>query len=236
MRQHQQYPTPIEQNAVVQFIAPSTAAPEQIPGFSALMDTVGIRKVFKPGQVIFLEDQPSDAVYQVVAGTVRCCRITTDGRRQISRFVSTDDEMALTAFKTYDYTAEAITEVVLLRCPRPAFEAALRSDETLRDSVFQRMASELTASRDQMVLLGQLNAAERAATFLLRLAGNSAEPKGELHLPMTRQDIADHLGMTLETVSRMFNKLKRTGVIEMPAPDRIRICDHDQLSTIANAA
>lgn len=221
---------------VVPFGEISNSINSRIPGFRDLMRETGTRRVFRAGQVIFLENEPSDAVFQVVSGTVRCCRITPDGRRQISRFIAEDDEMALTAFKTYDYTAEAVTDVELLSCPRDAFEAALRTDARLRDSVFERMASELTSSRDQMVLLGQMSASERAATFLLRLAGRNAEPKDELYLPMTRQDIADHLGMTLETVSRMFNKLKRMGIIDMPTPDRITICDPNQLATLAMAA
>lgn len=200
-----------------------------------LIETHGTRQTIKAGTMLFLEGEPADALYVVVSGTIRGCRITPDGRRHIARFVGAGDVLALTAFRTYDYTAEAVCDAELLRCSRVTFERLLNEDADLRDSVFETMASELASFRDQMVLLGQLTAGERAATFLVSMAARTTEPDGELHLPMTRQDIADYLGMTLETVSRMFNELKRKGVIEMPKPDRIRIRNARELAHLAAA-
>ncbi len=217
-------------------VASQQYAPHVTNEFAELIRRNGTSKTFEAGQVIFLEDDPSDAVFLVVSGTVRCCRITADGRRQISRFISDGEEMALTAFKSYDYTAEAITDITVLSCPRTVFEAALQTDDALQEFVFEKIANELTRGRDQMVLLGRLTAVERAAAFLFRLARHSNAPNGELYLTMTREDIADYLGMTLETVSRMFNQLKRDGVIEMRTPDHIRIRNADQLADLAMAA
>lgn len=220
---------------IVRFNPTPISQDDESARLETLMKTHGTYQTIKAGTMLFLEGEPSDALYFVVSGVIRGCRITADGRRHIARFVTAGEVMALTAFKTHDYTAEAVSETRLLRCPRKTFERLMREDVELRDSIFEMMASEIAAFRDQMVLLGQLTAAERAATFLMKMAARNAEPEGELHLPMTRQDIADYLGMTLETVSRMFNNLKRKGVIEMTTPDRIRICDARELAHLAAA-
>lgn len=207
----------------------------QTPSIERLMQSHGRPQKVKAGATIFIEGDPSDAHYHVVSGVVRCCQITPDGRRQISRFLTEGDEMALTAFDAYGYTAEAVSDVELIRCTRSAFNKAMQEDAELRDSVFALMASALNATRSQMVLLGQLSATERAATFLLEMTERFQDSDGEIHLSMTRQDIADYLGMTLETVSRMFNKFKKEGVISMPTPDHIRVSDLDELELMAAA-
>jgi len=208
----------------------------QIPSFDRLMQSHGRSQEVKAGTTIFLEGDPSDALFYVASGVVRCCQITADGRRQISRFVTAGGQMGLTAFEVYGYTAEAVSDITLIRCTRSAFNGAMREDTELRDEVFELMASTLKATRDQMVLLGQLSATERAAAFLLEMTERIKDRDEEIHLSMTRQDIADYLGMTLETVSRMFNKFKKQGVISMATPDRIRVCDLDKLEMMSAAA
>lgn len=198
-----------------------------------IMQSRGTKQTIRAGATIFIEGDDADALYHIVSGVVRCCRITLDGRRQISRFLVRGDEMGMTARETYAYTAEAVGDVVLHRISRSAFAEAMRKDAALRDALFDHMARTLNATRDQMVLLGQLNAAERAASFLIEMAGRVTEPDGDIHLAMNRQDIGDYLGMTLETVSRMFNRFKKEGVIAMTTPDHIRIKDHDALEMAA---
>jgi len=198
-----------------------------------VMRSRGTKQTVPAGATIFIEGDDADTVYRIVSGVVRCCRITIDGRRQISRFLVRGDEMGMTARDTYAYTAEAVDDVVVHRISRAAFADAMRGDSDLRDALFDHMAVTLNATRNQMVLLGQLNAAERAASFLIEMAERATGPDGGIHLPMNRQDIGDYLGMTLETVSRMFNRFKKEGVIAMATPDHIRIEDHDALEMAA---
>lgn len=207
----------------------------QAPSIERLMQSNGRPQKVKAGSTIFLEGDPADVLYHVVSGVVRCCQITPDGRRQISRFLTEGDEMALTAFDAYGYTAEAVSDVELIRCTRGAFNKAMQEDAELRDSVFDLMATALNTTRSQMVLLGKLSASERAATFLLEMADRFQDRDGGIQLSMTRQDIADYLGMTLETVSRMFNKFKKEGIISMPTPDHIQVSDLDELELLAAA-
>jgi len=198
-----------------------------------VMLSLGTKQTVPAGATIFIEGDDADTVYHIVSGVVRCCRITIDGRRQISRFLVQGDEMGMTARDIYAYTAEAVGDVVLHRISRAAFRGAMRGDAALSDALFDHMATTLNATRDQMVLLGQLNAAERAACFLIEMAERVPEPDGGIHLVMNRQDIGDYLGMTLETVSRMFNRFKKEGVIAMATPDHIRIQDFAALEMAA---
>jgi len=226
------YRAPAPQPVVDTALERLNAAGED-PCIERIMESRGMRQTIRAGATIFIEGDDVDALYHIVSGVVRCCRITMDGRRQISRFLVRGDEMGMTARHTYAYTAEAVDDVVLHRISRAAFADAMRSDTALRDALFDHMAVTLNATRNQMVLLGQLNAAERAASFLIEMAERATGPDGGIHLPMNRQDIGDYLGMTLETVSRMFNRFKKEGVIAMATPDHIRIEDHDALEMVA---
>jgi len=185
--------------------------------------------------MLFLEGDRSDFLFIVVSGCLRGYRMTVDGRRHIARFMTAGDVVALTSSKEHDYTAEAVSPTQILCCPRATVERLMREDAAFREAIFERIDAELAALRDQMVLLGQFSAEERAATFLSGLAARNGGPEGEVHLPMTRRDIGDFLGLSFETVSRMFNDLKRKGIIEMTSPNRFRVSNPDELSALAAA-
>ena len=109
-------------------------------------------------------------------------------------------------------------------------------DQSLRKRVLQSLREELAAVQKQMVLLGRMSADERVASFLMDVSRRSEDSDGRVHLPMTRSDIADYLGLTIETVSRKINGLKRQRVIDLPTPKNIRIIDFGRLSELAEAA
>jgi CRP/FNR family transcriptional regulator len=202
-----------------------------------LFNTRGAHRKLQAGETIFMEGDDTDFVYRVVSGTVLSCIITPDGRRQISRFLSGGGTMGLAAIGFHSYTAEAVDNVEIQVCPRSIFDAAVREDQGLRDEVMQIISGELTAGHDLMVMLGRMSANERAAAFLLKLSEENLVTKaGYVPLPMNRVDIADYLGLTIETVSRMFNTLKRNGLIDMPSPDRFRVVDVDGLQSVAAPA
>ena len=207
---------------------------ENIGSLDTLFVEHGTVKRFQPGEVVFMEGDDAHSVYRIASGMVLACVITRDGRRQIARFVSDGGSMGLTARDTHSYTAEAVDCVDVQICPRAMFDAAILENRTIREEMMQAISVELAASRDLMVLLGRMTAIEKTASFLVKLADQLRCSKaGFIRLPMTRADIADYLGLTLETVSRLLNGLNRDGVIDMPTPDRFRVADRDALHSLA---
>jgi CRP/FNR family transcriptional regulator, anaerobic regulatory protein len=184
------------------------------------------------GQTLFFEGDEADTFFEIVSGTVRCSRLIADGRRQIHRFAAAGAMLGVGCIGTYGYTAEAVTDVVARRHRLAGLDAAM-ADANLRRRVLQALREELTASRIQMMLLGRMSAAERLATFLLTFHGN---PDGAIELPMTRSDIADYLGLTIETVSRKLHELDALGVIRLETANRIHITDPGRIEAIAEAA
>lgn len=192
--------------------------------------------IFAPGETLFFDGDDAVHFFEIVSGTVRCCRLTADGRRQIYRFAGAGDMLGLGGEAVHTYSAEAVTDVVVRRHRLASLDAAMAGDGRLRERVFGALREELAAVRLQMVLLGQMSAAERVASFLIALAARAADPTASIHLPMTRADIADYLGLTIETVSRKINELKRLGVIDLATPTEVRIAEPGRLEAIAEAA
>lgn len=191
---------------------------------------------FALGQTLFFEGDRAVHYFEIVSGTVRCCRLTPDGRRQIYRFAGPGDILGLGDAAEHSYAAEAVTAVVIRRHRLAALDGAMAVDAPLRDRVLAALRQELAAVRLQMLLLGQMSAMEKVATFLRILAAGAAESGAPVHLPMRRADIADYLGLTIETVSRKLNELKRLGVIELPTPCEFRIVQSTRLEALAEAA
>ena len=132
-----------------------------------------------------------------------------DGRRQVVGFLVPGDFLGLAFGRTYVYTAEAITAVAACRFQRSRFMELLEELPALEREILGRTSNELAAAQQQMLLLGRKTARERLASFLADLAERSDADGGPLELPMGRADIADHLGLTIETVSRTFTGLRR---------------------------
>ncbi len=191
---------------------------------------------FAAGQTVFYDGDEARFFFEIVTGTLRCCRITRGGRRQIYRFAGAGEMLGLGGEHLHRYSAEAVTEVVVRRHPLLSLNAAMATDHQLRERVLLSLRDELTAVCAQMTRLGQLNATEKVASFLIDLSERNSDPDGWLYLPMTRSDIGDYLGLTIETVSRRINELKRLRLIEMKTPNEIRIAAHDRLAEFAEAA
>ncbi len=187
-------------------------------------------------QTLFFDEDPARHFFEIVSGTVRCCRLIQDGRRQILRFASTGELLGLSGEESYGYSAEAVTAIVVRRHPLAGLDDAMARDGVLRQRVLRALRDELAATRTQMMLLGRMSATEKLAAFLLARAGRSAAAGTCFELPMTRADIADYLGLTIETVSRKLNELRLLGVIRLEASTRVRITDFDQIEAIAEAA
>ena len=193
-------------------------------------------QTFAPGRTIFCEGGEAAFFFEIVSGTVRCCSLTENGRRQIYRFAGAGEMLGLGGEELHSYSAEAITEVTVRRYRLSSLETAMASDGRLRERVLQALRDELSAVCMQMMLLGRMSAAERIASFLRKLSERQTGADGCIHLAMRRADIADYLGLTLETVSRQIGALRRSGVIELLGPCQVRIRDAGRLEAAAEAA
>jgi CRP/FNR family transcriptional regulator, anaerobic regulatory protein len=183
------------------------------------------------GATIFSEGDAADSVFEVVTGTLRLHKLLPDGRRQVTGFLCAGHLIGLAPEGTWVYTAEAITDVTLCRYRRPAFERLIDTVPGFARRVLTVTSHELRVAQDQMLLLGRKTAAERVASFLLLMAEQQGSE--EISVPMGRTDIADYLGLTIETVCRSLSQLKRSELIELPTHGHIVIRNRDELEELA---
>jgi CRP/FNR family transcriptional regulator len=175
-------------------------------------------------------------MYLVTEGAVRLLRTTPDGRRQLVGFACPGDWLAVGTGETYSHTAEALRDSRLKPLSRAEFARRMQEDKTFVAQMMEVGAATLRQAEELLILLGQRSALEKVASFLLSYARRAGSVDGEVRLPMDRTDIADYLGLTIETVSRKFTQLKRAGVIALPTPACVRIRDEDALEDIAGGA
>lgn len=184
------------------------------------------------GELIFLEGDPALQVFNVTGGLIRAYKLTPDGRRQVTAFLFPGDFLGLNVEDRYVYSAEAIGETRVCRFDRPRLTRIFEQHRQLEHRFLGMMATELARAQDRMLLLGRKTAAEKLASFLLWLEEREHEPK-VLHVPMSRADIADYLGLTLETVSRTFSRFAKEGLIRSDSPHRLELSDREALELLA---
>ncbi len=200
------------------------------------LNAISDHRAFAAGEVLAREGDPADRMFNVTSGAVRVHKLLPDGRRQIVGFLFAGDFLGLAAGDRYAYSAEAITAGSACRFPRNAYRKLLREIPDLEASLLERTANELRAAQDQMLLLGRKTAIERLASFLLDLSARDRRAGGEgreVQLPMTRAEIADYLGLTTETVSRVTSRLKSRGVIRLLTMHSLRIEKPAELVALA---
>lgn len=206
---------------------PGRQAGRQLAAISSLQ-----RKA--PGETLFSEGDETNCVYEIVRGMLRLVKLLPDGRRQITGFLSPGQLLGLAPEGTHVYTAEAVTEVTLCRYGIAAFERLLDEVPGFAKRLLAVTSHELRAAQDQMLLLGRKTAIEKVASFLLMIAKQQdADGMREVDVQMTRSDIADYLGVTIETVSRTLTKLKQDGLITLPTPTRMEIRNPSKLEELA---
>lgn len=196
-----------------------------------LLGDAGKAKAFAKGDVIFWDGDQNDSLYLIVSGVVRGSKLLSDGRRQICRFAFPGEILEYARKPQFPYTAEAITPVRAVAIPRHHLERTMNRIPCLRRLIMQVVLEELHDTRDQVLALGRLSATERVVHFLHNLARHmGADQDGAFELPMSRLDIADYLGLTIETVSRVISRLKREGKIRLLSSNRIAITDLDDFA------
>ncbi|QOZ73660.1 helix-turn-helix domain-containing protein [Bradyrhizobium arachidis] len=173
------------------------------------------------GTEIFGEAEPADYIYQVIEGAVRTYKLLSDGRRQIGAFHLPGDIFGLDNGDFHRFTAEAIVDTTVRLVKRQSLERVAKSDPGLILSLLTMTTANLRHVENHILLLGCTTARERVAAFLLEMNGRLTSA-GVIALPMGRRDIADYLGLTLETVSRMFGALERKGHLKFLDDSRQR--------------
>jgi CRP/FNR family transcriptional regulator, nitrogen fixation regulation protein len=201
----------------------------------ASLDRIGSVITLVHDQTIFSEGDSARYFYKVVTGAVRSCRLLADGRRHICEFFLPGDFVALGTDDTYHFGAEAVTDTTLKRYPRSSIDQLTSVEPRLAKGLRSLICLRLLAAQQHLVLLGRKNATERIASFLLEMAERHGDAD-HISLPMTRGDIADHLGLTTETVSRTFSHLRAQGVIELEGAANMVLMDSSALEELAEAA
>jgi CRP/FNR family nitrogen fixation transcriptional regulator len=181
---------------------------------------------------IYAEGETSGYFYRVVSGLVRISKLLPDGRRQISAFHMAGEIFGFEADETHHVSAEAVvpTNVIVYKWERPT--GVGRQSENLLRELLDLAVRGLRRTQEHMLLLGRKNALERIAAFLLEMDARTGS-KRAFDLAMPRHDIADYLGLTLETVSRMFSELKEMGTINLESARCVRIVDMAKLKEMS---
>ena len=190
---------------------------------------------FAPKMTFIHEGEPAASVYTVTDGIVRLYKLSGDGRRQVIGFAMPGDFLGLTMTELASFSADTIGQVSLCQIAQPDFAALITSNPHLLRKLHDIATHELVIAQDQMLLLGRRTAQERIAAFLLRMHERWARihgPSVTFQLPMSRTDIGDFLGLTMETVSRVINKLAREKMI-LIVPDGVRLMNPTRLKEIA---
>jgi len=207
--------------------------PAQLASPGAIFSAVGVAMAYADGEEIFAQDEETDLVYQVQRGGVRASRLLGDGRRQIAGFYYPGDLFGLEAGPIHRASAEALCDSKILVAKRSALKHYGEAGEKLERLIWRATGQELGRAHDHMMLLARKSAYERVAGFLSDLAQRQASAWTEL--AMSRQDIADHLGLSIETVSRMVTQLQADGLVVLESCRRFRIVAPDRLADLVAA-
>ena len=201
------------------------------------LEHLGRHVHFATCETVFAQEEMTTSFYNLLEGVMRLYKLLPDGRRQIVGFALPGDFLGMTASPRHSFSADAIGPVTICRFSRAAFARFIEDKSHLLRRINELAVRELSQAQDHMVLLGRRSAEEKVATFLIgwrdRL-GRLGDLAETVPLPMSRQDIADYLGLTIETVSRTFTKLERDGVIEI-LPGSISLLDRARAEALAAA-
>ena len=187
------------------------------------IELLGAQMFFARNAEIYGEKEPADRFYKVISGTARTSRSLIDGRRQVGAFYLPGDTFGLESGKAHVFSAEAVTDTKVLAINRSAAVALAACDREIAGLLWALIGEELRRAQDHVLLLIK-SASERVASFLVEMA-ERIQSSEEVELPMSRQDIADYLGLTIETVSRMLTQLENAAAIALPTSKRIVLRD-----------
>ena len=212
---------------------PPTAL-SRMPEQRSTLASLGTISHFDRNSTIFSEGDDADYSYKVISGAVRLSKMMSDGRRQIAEFALPGDFIGINWLEEHAMTAEALNDVTVVSYTRGRLERLGDENREIRAELFANLRHDLWAAQNHLVILVRQSALERVANFLVQLLDrNRGQDKSHLEIPMTRQDIADYLGLTIETVCRMLTKLKASGVIGIPDRHTITVRNANALRRAA---
>lgn len=225
----------------VRGLAKSDCDPQlDLPGASSLggflrkLHQFSTRQHYARNEVIFHEGDNADFVYRTISGTVRLCRHAPSGARHIADFVMEGEMIAIPGYGEHPFSAEAVTPVTLTAYHRPGFERLVESKPAMRALLMLLLTSDLLTTHQHLFVLGCQPAKQRLAAFLVRLADRTDTLAGErLELAMGRLDIADHLGMTIETLCRAIAALRDERIIVVPNSNQLILSNVAALQALA---
>jgi CRP/FNR family nitrogen fixation transcriptional regulator len=206
------------------------AAPLANHDLSGPIEIMGAPMSFPRNGEIYGESEPADYLYKIVSGTVRTYKVLTDGRRQIGGFYVPGDIFGLETGEEHSFSAEAITDCKVLVIKRSALVALAGRDHDVARQLWTITGGELRRVQKHIMLLVK-SAQQRVASFLLEMA-ERISADNSVELPMSRQDIADYLGLTIETVSRTLTILENAATIELSSSRRIVLRNRSALSRL----
>jgi CRP-like cAMP-binding protein len=202
-------------------------------GSGVLADELGLmgaKMSYARNEEIFGEGEPAEYLYKVVSGAVRTSKILDDGRRQVSAFYMPGDFFGLEVAAEHSSSCEAITNAIVLVFKRSAVIERAKRDSNVARKLWEITAAELGRAQDHILQLIR-SAEERVSSFLLKMAARG-RVENELDLPMSRQDIADHLGLTIETVSRTMTHFTAAGYIGLPSSRHVVLRNRSALARL----
>ena len=191
---------------------------------------IGASMRFTRNSEIYGEQEPAEYLYQIISGTVRTYRMLDNGRRQISAFYFPGDVFGIEAGDVHLSSADAICDAQILVAKRSALMARAEHEKSLARQLWMLTVRELQRVQEHSLALIK-SAEERVAGFLIEMAGRNAGGAA-VELPMSRQDIADYLGLTIETVSRTFSQFAQSGTIALENSRRVQLCNRPALGRL----
>ena len=212
-------------------VGKTTASSEKAPTHSTSPTTGDMSVKFSRGQTIFTEGDKALHAYKVIEGAVRVSRILADGHRQILDFHMPGSTFGLEFSDRHSATAEAIGDVAVIRSHPTRIGEGVRSEQA--HEMLSLLSQALTASYDHVAMLGHQGAKQRLASFLIQLAQKQPAETKAVNMPISRQDMADYLGLTIETTCRTLSDLKTSRVVSTPDRHHFIIHNMERLEAIA---
>ena len=202
-----------------------------------VFSNISFQKNFSNKENIFLQNDPSTYLYNVTEGNVKIYQLLDDGRIQITGFLYPGDFFGSYRNNKYNYCAESIGDLKTCAFDQKILDKYLDENPILAKELLNKTSFELTLAQDRLTVIGKLSATERIAKFLVNISKQRKRigwQNNPISLPMTRQDIADYLGLTIETVSRELSSLKASNIIKIITSKKIYLSDIDALEKYSN--
>ena len=198
------------------------------------LDGIGSHLHIAPNQTIFSEGDPVDHAYKLVSGVVRLCKHLPDGRRQIAQFLFPGEYFSFVTIGDHGFSAEAVVDVTLLSFPQKHVERLCQEHPNMRARLFELLSQRVHDIQNHLTMVGRQTAKERVAAFLLLLSQRLSTDGTRIAVPMNRQDIADYLSLTMETVSRTLSLLKANRIISVPDLHQLELRNIDAVHALAD--